>query len=41
MTIVGIDPGTTNSAIGYMAAEGPRLISNASGDPLLAAIAGT
>jgi len=32
--IVGIDLGTTFSAVGYLSDEGPRLVSNVLGDVL-------
>ncbi len=40
MTIVGIDLGTTYSAIGYMADEGPRLITNSLGRLLTPSVVG-
>jgi molecular chaperone HscC len=39
-TIVGIDLGTTNSAVGYMAETGPRLIPNALGEVLTPSVVG-
>jgi molecular chaperone HscC len=38
--IVGIDLGTTNSAVAYMAANGPRLIANALGEVLTPSVVG-
>ena len=38
--IVGIDLGTTNSAVGYMSPEGPRLIPNALGEVLTPSVVG-
>jgi molecular chaperone HscC len=38
--IVGIDLGTTNSAVAYLTAEGPRLIPNSLGDPLTPSVVG-
>ncbi len=40
MTIVGIDLGTTYSAIGYMSNDGPRLISNSLGRLLTPSVVG-
>jgi molecular chaperone HscC len=39
-TIVGIDLGTTNSAVAYMAENGPRLIPNALGEVLTPSVVG-
>ena len=38
--IIGIDLGTTNSAVAYMAADGPRLIPNALGQVLTPSVIG-
>src|SRR5436190_14380937 len=38
--IVGIDLGTTNSAVAYMAEDGPRLIPNALGEVLTPSVVG-
>jgi molecular chaperone HscC len=38
--IVGIDLGTTNSAVAYMAADGPRLIPNSLGEVLTPSVVG-
>jgi molecular chaperone HscC len=38
--IVGIDLGTTNSAVAYLTTEGPRMIPNAIGDPLTPSVVG-
>lgn len=38
--IVGIDLGTTFSAVGYVSADGPRLIKNALGDVLTPSVVG-
>jgi len=38
--IVGIDLGTTNSAVAYLAEDGPRLIPNALGVPLTPSVVG-
>lgn len=39
-TIIGIDLGTTNSVVGYMADDGPRLIPNALGTVLTPSVVG-
>jgi molecular chaperone HscC len=38
--IVGIDLGTTNSAVAYLAEDGPRLIPNALGEVLTPSVVG-
>ena len=38
--IVGIDLGTTNSAVAYLTAKGPRLIPNALGESLTPSVVG-
>lgn len=38
--IIGIDLGTTNSAVAHMTADGPRLIPNALGAPLTPSVVG-
>ena len=38
--IVGIDPGTTNSAVAYFAEGGPRMIPNALADNLTPSVVG-
>ena len=38
--IIGIDLGTTNSVVGYITPEGPRLIPNALGDVLTPSVVG-
>ncbi|BAU89871.1 heat shock protein 70 [Methylorubrum populi] len=40
MAIVGIDLGTTNSAVAVWSPEGPRLIPNALGEPLTPSVVG-
>jgi hypothetical protein len=39
-TIIGIDLGTTNSTVAYMAEDGPRLIPNALGEVLTPSVVG-
>jgi molecular chaperone HscC len=39
-TVIGIDLGTTNSAAAHMAADGPRLIPSALGEPLTPSVVG-
>ena len=39
-TIIGIDLGTTNSAVAELTADGPRIIQNALGDRLTPSVVG-